>query len=354
MPSATVCGPSRPSAAAFLTRTHYLRGLCAFAVMVSHLGHWQAEPGTKVTEGPLLLLGTYCVSVFFCLSGFIMVNNHAHEFGQPRALPGYALKRILRIYPAYFFYSALAFVLAVVLKIPTCDPSQFGGRSASEWVAGFSLLPVGRDATAFLMVGWSLFHEVLFYVFFGGLILSRRFGLLAAGLFFGLSFVNKTGVFVPVSCLTRLNFLFLFGMAIGWAQLRIPRHAWLGWVALGAGGALFAFGMMHGWTIYHAGIAVGAALLLGGVVVLDTNAPLARGSGGWLAVVAFWLGSISYSLYLGHVPVQSVLRFVIGPPDALWRVVLYLVAPLMVAWATYCLIEKPAFRWGRQQRSAAK
>jgi peptidoglycan/LPS O-acetylase OafA/YrhL len=55
-----------------------------------------------------------------------------------------------------------------------------------------------------------------------------------------------------------------------------------------------------------------------------------------------WLGKVSFSLYLVHVPVLATLAFSWG--DENWPLVLLAGMPLsvLVAWAFYAVVERPA------------
>jgi peptidoglycan/LPS O-acetylase OafA/YrhL len=71
-----------------------------------------------------------------------------------------------------------------------------------------------------------------------------------------------------------------------------------------------------------------------------------------VAILA-WLGSISYSLYLVHVPIGGRVMNLAGRLPAAWHgpaLVLAVVASLLAAWVFNRLIEAPAQRWSGRFR----
>ena len=64
--------------------------------------------------------------------------------------------------------------------------------------------------------------------------------------------------------------------------------------------------------------------------------------------VFVWFGLISYPLYMWHWPLLSFAHIVAGePPTPATRIAIILLA-ILLAWATYELIEKP-IRYGKHQ-----
>ncbi len=66
-----------------------------------------------------------------------------------------------------------------------------------------------------------------------------------------------------------------------------------------------------------------------------------------------WLGGISYSLYLVHIPIGGKVvnlgrRFIHGPIGELALSLLALAASLAVAWMFCLLLERPAMRLARR------
>src|SRR5580658_7850078 len=87
-----------------LAQLQILRAVAASLVIVDH------AVGTLVKEGYLpgiykpisFLFGGLGVSVFFVISGLIMMRTSADEFGKPKAAGRFAFRRIVRVAPLYW------------------------------------------------------------------------------------------------------------------------------------------------------------------------------------------------------------------------------------------------------------
>lgn len=314
--------------------------------MCSHIAHWGTPNLVPTGEGFLVSMGVFAVSVFFCLSGFIMVNNHADDFGKPSLLAPYAVKRIFRIYPAYLFYSLAAVFLVGLFHFSTWDQSLSKINSPLEILSAILLFPLSPNAHAFVMVGWSLFHEVLFYTAFAFLIVSLRLGIIACLIFFGLSFGNILSNFPHLPYLTEINALFLIGMGISFLNEKISLPKFVCWASIILGLGLFIYGAMKGTAAFQFGRIIASAFLLGGTVFLDSKLPLKKESRGYLGSFFNWLGNISFSLYLGHTCAQMIAFRFFGPPTGI-TIAAFIIFPLLIASATYLVIEKPSQRIGR-------
>ncbi len=125
---------------------HALRGIAASFVVVFHAGHFAALAAGKPSDDIVKVgLGSLGVMMFFIISGFVITLN--------RHLPPaeFALRRALRIYPA--FWAAYALSAAIV--------AGAGLESYFSWRALF-LLPM-RDTLAIHLPIWTLIFEVFFY-----------------------------------------------------------------------------------------------------------------------------------------------------------------------------------------------
>ncbi len=111
------------------------------------------------------------VDFFFVLSGFIITWVHWKDIGDSSRLGNYAIKRFLRIYPAYW---GIVIPLAILyLCFPAAGiPTQ---HNPLNIVRSILLLP--SAAPPVLGVAWTLVHEVFFYAVFAGVIFTGRLEL---------------------------------------------------------------------------------------------------------------------------------------------------------------------------------
>lgn len=330
-----------------------LRGVAALAVVAYHVArHLDQAVGAPVLAA-VLLPGHAGVDLFFVLSGFIILHVHARDIGCPARLRGYVRQRFLRLMP--IFWVALAATVAVTLA---------GGHRLDPgfvlWSA--ALLPTWDEPL--LGVAWTLEHEAIFYVFFALLIAHRRLGLVAMGLWLGLSAAEAAGLLpalVP-RIMSPFNLQFLFGMGAAWlvARDRLPKP---GAVALAGLGLLIGAGVTEGLGHLNghgpaARLAYGlpAALLIVGLAARERRFGMAVPRG--LAT----LGEASYSLYLFQLLFMGIawkawefagLDTVALLP--LCALVLF-AAPLVGGLLAHRLVEAPLLAWlrgGYSWRSAS-
>jgi exopolysaccharide production protein ExoZ len=110
------------------------------------------------------------VDFFFVLSGFIITYVHRADIGNPRRLNQYLWKRVTRIYPLYWF------VTAIVLIFASFSAEKLARLDAWHVIASLALIPHAREPL--LGVAWTLQYEMLFYLTFAIAILHARAGIL--------------------------------------------------------------------------------------------------------------------------------------------------------------------------------
>ena len=340
------------------------RGLAAMLVVTVHVTSMLAQHnqyGVRVMGG-LWLFGRAGVDFFFVLSGFIITFIHMRDFDQPDRFLPFWRKRVWRIYPIYWF-ATLGYQALLVLS-PTADRAE---QNPWHILASWLLLP--EPAAPILGVGWSLRHELVFYAFFGLLLLRQKVGavmLFAWGL--GCAFNAATVMVTGKPAFTGMlgevifrifNLEFFFGMAVA-AFVRRP--AWRPRAMLVAGILLFIcnglfedFGspLPAEWPPRHALYALGAAMALYGTATLDLGRRWA---------VPRWavaLGGASYSIYVVHVPVAVVAA------ELLRRGRAFVPIPIELAFVTtvgtaalaglivHRLIERPVMRYAARVNNRA-
>ena len=252
------------------------------------------------------------VDIFFVISGFIMLVT------SQRTLPKqFMVRRLIRIVPLYW---ALTILVAILL---TWRPSLFRTTVVTLpfLLQSLAFIPYanpgqGGEAKPILVPGWSLNFEMFFYVIFAvTLLVPLRRRVLVCGILFALLTVIHqhllvAGANIAVEFLTDSRiFEFWFGMAIGHLYLndalRLPRPAWL---------ALTAFGFIailarqvhpadSDWDNVLFTMVPAACIVLG-VVGLERNFGLRK------LAFPLLLGDASYSIYLSHIPLLGLARFV--------------------------------------------
>jgi exopolysaccharide production protein ExoZ len=115
-------------------------------------------------------LGIFGVSLFFVISGFIMIHTSANLFDTANGPTSFAYRRILRIVPMYWMATAIEICLSSYRhsSVPNLG-YVFRSLFFLPYISypGFPLRPI-------LGVGWTLNHEMFFYALFAISLLFRR------------------------------------------------------------------------------------------------------------------------------------------------------------------------------------
>jgi len=352
-------GPAERARGEILSLTG-LRGVAALVIFFHHARH-KLEAVFPDTSFDFLIHGYLAVDVFFVLSGFVISYSYATRIGSPAEFGHYLLRRFARLYPLYAVST-----LAVVGMVQ--------GALAAGWQihrpARFSIdhhLLIHLTMTQawgweqelrYNLPSWSVSAEIFAYLLFPALwVLTSRIGrtttALAAALastlltVFVLRFLGFESLHVPSQgALVRVTGEFLAGLLSYRAWSRNPT------IFNTVGRAVETLAIMVIAVIFFSPLA--DPLMSPGAVVLVYV--LARGGGPLTRILAtpfmLWLGRISYSLYLTHFPVLSVLERVLpveivpaSDPARLAFVALHLAIALVVAAAAYHGIEEPGRRW---------
>lgn len=140
-----------------------LRAIAALMVLLHHLNmYWSHVPALAWLQ-PVLHWGFAGVDVFFVLSGFV-VHHATRELRSAAALRKYALRRVARIYLAY--WPALIFAVAIARYVHGAPTPEIG-------VVWRSALLIEQNLSKNLLpVAWSLTFELYFYLLLGALMLA--------------------------------------------------------------------------------------------------------------------------------------------------------------------------------------
>jgi peptidoglycan/LPS O-acetylase OafA/YrhL len=145
-----------------------LRAIAANIVVLSHLSIIETKYSGGFNILPVSIfgpggLGRLGVDLFFMISGFIMATLYQEQ----KAPLTFLWNRITRIYPIYWFYTAL--VLAVAAVAPGAVNSSYD--QSPSILKSLALWP--DRAQPWLGVGWSLIHEMYFYIVIAVLMFFR-------------------------------------------------------------------------------------------------------------------------------------------------------------------------------------
>jgi exopolysaccharide production protein ExoZ len=315
-----------------------LRGLAALAVALYHLPLAEAAAiglaGSNEAASLAWLSrnGFAGVDVFFVISGFIMVYVTANRDRGARSAGDFLLARIIRVYPLWWLFAAAAVVISLAATGAPVHPDFGvpGDALAGYLVKSFALIP--QDYAPVLNVGWTLIHEMYFYLVFAIIllfparILPWALAAWSAGVaLVALAFSGPVSGFAITELIFHpLTLEFSAGAAAGLLITKgVTRFARV-LAGLGGLGLLVAMGVADG--LGHDGwgrvivFGLPAALLVYGLAAMDLRQPIR------LPRALVFLGDASYALYLAHTLVYLIARRVqitgaelldrIGAPDS--------------------------------------
>ena len=370
----TSAGIGPPDPAPRLRSLDGIRGIAAVIVVLFHVVLTWRSASTGPDAGiwawldiwPIRLLwgGYEAVMVFFVMSGFVL----ALPFLGPRRprWGRFAARRIVRLYPAYFFALLLSAASEAALSARRTDKlvAVFHGYWAED-VTFASLMQGALMTVDYSNINgafWSLVHEIrislIFPILFAAIsrigvtpaliltaILSATTVYLVplfphAGFMAGLVFsFFKTGYFL---------FFFVLGIALAMHRQVLVDRLCGPWRSRRAALAILGLGLMGMNTRlpYETGsLAVGLGFAMVLLVVLSTQ----RGVAMLQSAMPQFLGKISYSLYLVHTPVLYAACYLLYGE---WPIVLILLPILPItgalAWLFWFLIERPSIAWSRR------
>ena len=276
-----------------------LRGLAAFLILAKH-ALYEVDLISPIDFN----YGNYQyyivgIDIFFVLSGFIMVYMSWGKSGVGAA-KDFMLRRIIRIVPVYWFYTALLAVVA--LTIP-----QVLGKAEFDTIEFFKSLffiPYfnGENLQPFLANGWTLNYEMYFYTIFAVcLILPARYSLMAlSAVFFTIVLTDGFGIEGQIANFyTRPIILeFLAGALIGYFYMKGVRlPAWCFWL-----GIFFTTAAMIALLYTDSLLAKGIdynmpmiAIVMITLLVLPHHADVFK-MPRWSVLI----GDASYTIYLSH------------------------------------------------------
>ena len=145
-----------------------LRGIAALLVVISHLLIIERKYSADQILGDWAVYGMAGVDLFFVISGFIMVYVMWDRPRGVKAAGEFLWGRVSRIYPLYWIVSLVLLLLWFVRP----DMVFSSIDAPPDILKSFALFPDEREPL--LAVGWTLVHEMYFYLVFAGIMLLPR------------------------------------------------------------------------------------------------------------------------------------------------------------------------------------
>ncbi|NKK91559.1 acyltransferase family protein [Rhizobium leguminosarum bv. viciae] len=311
-----------------------LRGVAALLVVEAHIGFI-----FPITAPHLVTLGDEAVGLFFALSGFLMAHLYGSRPVTRENVLDFLVNRFARIYPVYLAAVVFVAMLSIMQNLDFVQPIV----GVTDFVRHVFLL--GSSG-----VFWSIPPEIQFYLLFPVLWLCLAQPHRYSGVIVGLTVVVVVDGLIElpgpgIMLVSKLPY-FLFGAIAG-----MMHSHWNRWNPSALTGILTLFLLAVFFTYRHVSSgftpefwslqsAVAAAVIVGLVARQPPIAAHVLAAG----PVRF-LGRISFSLYLFHVPIMFLTRLTFDalmPEPALIVVTLFVAA--IGAWFIHETIEVPGRR----------
>ena len=341
-----------------------LRGIAVLSVLIQHLleqivltqttgsYYW----GFQAVAGYYFNFGRFGVVLFFFVSGFVIPNSFPSSSTPIR---DFVTSRFFRLYPAYWLSILLAVLIFPWTEARTAPLSQIVGN--------LTMFQMFFNVTNIRTAYWTLAIELIFYIscvlLFAAGFLQRRMTAVGIVLVVAVlctvasAFIGNRMVLRLMEVALNLTAMFL-GKVLRDTVIE-RRLSW--WQAVPCLIAYLAFALsvtlrLYGSTPYDektfffgysmASSYVGAALVFVAVCAVCDRVH-------W--PVSAFVGRISYSIYLMHAYVLTLIVYFFGAGATPLQWLAFSVAvtglSIVVSWLTFEAIEKPMVAFGHKFRS---
>ncbi len=344
-----------------------IRGVAACWVVLYH--YFKDVHGLSVFR-PIIARGYIGVDLFFVLSGYVMALNYGHVFRSGFTTRDYLTflgKRLGRIYPLYI---AVTIVVAPLVVAGLIDQREISDVDAVRNV--FLVQGWFSAGGSIVHPAWSISVELAAYL---------AFPVLVALVLEGQRYREMLAVATALAVLLVLSVMStpaLYEIVRGHSFRNGPLDVWSGPYSLLRCFAGFALGMVAFRLSTRVGAALRAqtadavAVIALAMLFLPSDdvavviaffaltLALTR-AGSWVgaflsSTAIYWLGEISYSIYLVHDPLEGAVRWPAfrilqthHVPHAFTLAnVVPLALTLIVAAGSFYCIEQPARGWAKR------
>lgn len=317
-----------------LNEVHLLRAVAAISVTIFHLflGNPELFPEKSILS-KTTSYGYLGVEIFFILSGYIICYSLPINYRYSN-LKSFLIKRIVRIYPAYFVSILLVIILNYFSHYITHTANTLSWLDIFSNLFFFTNFGLGDYIN---VVYWTLGIEIQFYVLIGlsfMLIKNSNGVILYILILLAISSLPKTpnmDLIFPNLSIFALGILTFFYKKKEMLKLR-------------------SFLILSFSILVHIYFFLGTAVLIASCICLF--------------ILLFWtktnkviifFSNISFSLYLIHVTVGGkvinlVLRYINTLPERYLLFVSSFAITIFFSYLFYYIIEKPTLAWSKNIR----
>jgi len=330
------------------------RGIAALLVVMRHATRNAPFFYQHIPFANFFYFGNAGVDFFFVLSGFLIY--YIHSDNTIADTKRYILKRLIRIYPTFLIINSI--LLFSYLTFP-----QLANRSItlnmSYILHSFFLLP--SPDPRILGVSWTLVHEMFFYFIFIILIINKKIGFLIFFIWsfsiFSYNLMYDNGIFPFDFYLSKYNLEFILGITAAFlikSNKIYYDEKYLQNLIIFIGFMIFFMnGMNENYKLieindFTVTIIYGLSSFLMIIGMTMIRSPKHKN---YFFKLLLLLGSASYSIYLVHNPLLSVLHRVVQKvnlalyiePNIIFLILV--ITCLGVGIGLHLYIEKPLLKY---------
>lgn len=353
-----------------------LRGIAALLVLFFHLAAFQKQMAEGNPSDISLTSGIWDngwagVDLFFVISGFIMVYVTQNRGRTLRDVGQFVFSRVTRIYPLWWVCAGIMSLYFLLTYGMPAAPDRVANSSEAITYAIKSFLLLPQSSEPMLGLGWTLIHEMFFYIVFACMLFLPRKYLMAALICWvvftviGSQFIRPAAFGRTFAELAVSPYSLEF-IAGGFAGYFISTHRIfmpiaimsVGFVSAVLALLLFPYDGEASYTIRRVAIfTLPFMCLVYGAAGSEMRDQLKTPQ--WLSRLGDW----SFSLYLTHYIVLVTLRRIyrLFFPENLWvgalgvwdNVIFALLAltlSIVTASVFYNLIERPSLKFFRRKK----
>ncbi len=353
-----------------------LDGIRGVAILLVLLWHYIQNPLQPGTNSVLIFIKQSLgfawsgVDLFFVLSGFLIGGILLDNREAPHYFKAFYIRRVCRIFPLYYLNIGI-FMLFIWFGIGETGPARqlYADQSVSIWsylsfTQNITMSAANTGGADWLSVTWSLAVEEQFYLLLPLLIRYSSRSYLPYILLWFIVMApymrySMPGLSAYINSPWRADSLLLGTLMAyvihqpGWLErlkhystaLSIAAIFMLSGIAFATGNSLLKLG----GAITHLWLSILFAILILIPIVNDGGlfARLLR------CRLLIWFGTISYGIYLFHVPISKLVHVMMGnahPVIASWldagTTLLSLLITLLFSSLLYFLFERKILRFG--------
>jgi len=353
-----------------------LRGIAAVLVLVFHMASFQRQMARGNAYDISLVSGIWDngwagVDLFFVISGFIMVYVTQNTGQSFKDVGRFIISRVTRIYPLWCVCAGIMTLYFWLTYGMPAAPDRVADTSEAMVYAVKSFMLIPQQSEPILGLGWTLIHEMFFYVVFAALlVLPRKHLPLALAIWAVLTLVGAQfilpaafGRTIAELAASPLSLEFIAGGFAGYCisinKIFKPKFFFIIGVILACLGLLFFpdDGETSNTVLRVAIFTLPFMCLTYGWVGCELNESWRTPK--WLSRLGDW----SYSLYLTHYIVLVTLRRIyrmmfpeelwVGAPgiwDNLVFAALALALSIITASIFYSFIERPSLKFFKRNK----